>query len=59
MFNAHAKELSLDINISVNYNIHVQKQNTSFGRGDTIRWSAGCVVKVQPNAIDMPCDTKA
>ncbi len=32
MFNAHAKELSLDINISVNYNIHVQKQNTSFGR---------------------------
>ena len=48
MFNAHAKELSLDINISVNYN-----------RGDTIRWSAGCVVKVQPNAIDMPCDTKA
>ena len=29
------------------------------GAAYTIRWSAGCVVKVQPNAIDMPCDTKA
>ena len=27
--------------------------------GDTISWSAGCVEKAQPNAIDMPCDTKA
>ena len=27
--------------------------------GDTKCWSAGCVVKAQPNAIDMPCDTKA
>ena len=27
--------------------------------GDTISWLAGCVEKAQPNAIDMPCDTKA